>query len=664
MFPLIAIAALVALMVYAAQSSAGTAATPTLDANLPDSLKATVLAAIKSETDPTKLRALEATLVGYPKSQAALEAQAKILDGLAQQSTDQINALLLSIKDPSIRTKIQQVLMTTTDQTSLELLAAFMSVGEPSAAAVLRVKIAALQGKTVYTPPVLPPVVNSPNAFNLFSTGQYQGCDQQPSCNVSAAQFGNGPGPLGLDSGITGLSPEAGDVLAGLLVALPASFAQQFPLAPVVQGDPTGTFAQTCGAVEAVIRGPLPIAATSLRYKQAYLVANQAALNAAANVSPTPASPAATTSPAAAASAAVQQAQAAMAMVGGLQILGEGPDWLRAQDPEHGYPRQRAHLTGQGIGPESGEMAGWAVEQAGWALQQAGLGGHRGWHTGNFWTIEHAGLGGRRGWHTGLGGRRGWHTGGGGGLPDLSGQGIGPESGEMAGGGGGLPDLSGGGGGLPDLSGQRIGPESGEMAGWGPHGWHSGRAGRRGWHTGERVGPETVVMAGQGIGPESGEMAGWAPDWRTPHGLPALSGGNPEIVGVAPAPSGGWAPVWAHTGRRVGPGSGEMTGRRVGPGSGEMTGRVGPGSGEMTGWTFQHAAMTGKSATGWAPPWTAHTGWSPAWTQAGWAPTWTQAGWLLIPQPQGAHIDASQSWTGKERFAGTEKPATAPHLLR
>ncbi len=572
--------------------------------------------------------------------------------------------------------------MTTTDQTSLELLAAFMSVGEPSAAAVLRVKIAALQGKTVYTPPVLPPIVDSPNAFNLFSTGQYQGCDQQPSCNVSAAQFGNGPGLLGLDSGIAGLSTEAQDVLAGLLVALPASFALQFPLAPTVQGDPTGTFAQTCGAVEAVIRGPLPIAATSLRFKQGYLVANHAALNAAANVS--------AASPAAAASTAVQQAQAAMAMVGGVQIIGKGPDWLRAQDPEHGYPRQRAHLTGQGIGPESGEMAGaigQAVAQAGWALEQAGYPGRRGWHTGSFWALEHAGYPGRHGWHTG--------------------------------GGGGLPDLSGGGGGLPDLSGQGIGPESGEMAGWGPHGWHSGSyPGRRGWHTGERVGPETVVMAGQRVGPESGEMAGqrvgpesgemagWAPDWRPAHGLPALSGagpeivsGNPEIVGIAPTPDGtGWAPVWAHTGRRVGPGSGELTGRRVGPGSGEMTGRwgyhigarrVGPGSGEMTGragrrgWhtggggglpdlsgqglgpesgemvgALQHAAMTGQSATGWAPPWTAHTGWAPAWTQAGWAPAWTQAGWLLIPQPQGAHIDASQVW-----HAG-EKPATAPLLLR
>jgi hypothetical protein len=193
-----------------------------------------------------------------------------------------ITQLLLAIQDPSWRDRVQGAMMLDTDPLTLEILAGSLSVGEPAGAQALQIKVAALQGKATYAPPPLPTAVNDPGVYNLFATGQYQGCDVVPSCDPSAAKYGSGAGPMGLDAGIANLEAEGSETLEYLLQAYPDSFAKQFPKSTVIQTDPTSTLAQTISAVEAVVRSSLPMTATALRYKQAFLLGNKTALNAAA----------------------------------------------------------------------------------------------------------------------------------------------------------------------------------------------------------------------------------------------------------------------------------------------------------------------------------------------------------------------------------------------
>jgi len=197
-------------------------------------------------------------------------------------SAAEINQLLLAIQDPSWQEKVQAALMSDSDALSLDIMAATLSVGEPSGAAVLRLKVAALQGKPSYAPPPLPTVVNSPQAYDLFASGQYQGCDATPSCNPAAAVYGSGPGPMGLDATAGTLEDDGLECISYLLQAYPDSFAKEFSKSVLIQGDPTSALAQTLSAVESVVRSAMPITATSLRYKQAFLLANKVALNAQA----------------------------------------------------------------------------------------------------------------------------------------------------------------------------------------------------------------------------------------------------------------------------------------------------------------------------------------------------------------------------------------------
>jgi hypothetical protein len=170
-------------------------------------------------------------------------------------------------------------MMNDSDALSLDIMAATLSVGEPSGTAVLRIKVAVLEGKATYSPPPLPTAVNSAAAYDLFASGQYQGCDATAGCNPDAAVFGSGPGLLGLDAGLATLESDATDCITFLLECYPDGFARQFPKSTVIQGDPTSSLAQTLSAVESVVRSSLPILATSLRYKQAFLIANRTTLN-------------------------------------------------------------------------------------------------------------------------------------------------------------------------------------------------------------------------------------------------------------------------------------------------------------------------------------------------------------------------------------------------
>lgn len=352
---LLALAALLAFAAYAARQSHGTTpGTPgpvSLDPNLPAAIRAVVLQALKSEKDTKKLRLLEATLPGYPKTQAALEAQAKLLDGLVQKNADKITTLLAAIRDPSWRDKVQGFLQTVSDLLSLEILAAALSVGEPSAAAVLRLKIAALKGQPDYVPPKPPRAVDDGKVLNVYVTGQYQGCDEQPTCVPSAAKLGTGTGPLGLDVGLAGLSPEAQQCLSWLLVTLPSGFAKAYRAAPNVQADPAGCLAQTLTAVDAVLRQKLPMTATSLRLKAKFLLANKGVLNLAA-----------------------QAALASSAHTGGIpEIVGQAADWLRAQSPDHGYHAGGLHVEDNmgGLHVED-NMGAWIEDHMGQTLTERG----------------------------------------------------------------------------------------------------------------------------------------------------------------------------------------------------------------------------------------------------------------------------------------------------
>jgi len=334
----LALAALLLLVWIGARGSHADASsappTPPLDPLLPPDVKATVLRALASESDPQKLRTLAATLPGYPIAAAALEARAKVLASALQKNADRINTLLAQIKDPAWRDKVQTIVMKTTDLQSLEILHGFFSVGEPAAAEILGLKIAALQGQSAYTPPA-PNTVDAPGVFNLFATGQYQGCEDQPGCKVADAKFGIGPGPMGLDAGIANLTPEAAESLAGMLVFLPATFAKTFKASADVQQDPYNPFAKTLYAIANGIAARLPMAATALRYKARFL----------------------------AEAAPVSAASAAHTGAGIPVIVGQAAEWLRAQHPAHhsgaeAWPAFPAFEDPRGGSGPSGEHTG------------------------------------------------------------------------------------------------------------------------------------------------------------------------------------------------------------------------------------------------------------------------------------------------------------------
>lgn len=327
----LALAALLVLVWIGARGSHGNASTPTtpdLDPAIPPDVKATVLHMLASETDPAKLRLLAATLPGYPKAAAALEARAKVLASTLQKNADRINALLSQIHDAAWRNKVQTIVMKTTDLPSLEILRGFFVVGEPAAAEILGLKIAALQGQTAYTPPAAnaAAAVVAPGVFNLFASGKYQGCENEPGCNVADAKFGVGPGPMGLDAGLATLSSEAAEALAGMLVFLPATFAKTFKANSDVQKDSYNAFAVTLGSIANGIASRLPMTAKALLYKVIFVS---------------------------------QSGPVSAAHTGGGAgipvIVGQAAAWLRAQDPAHhsgGWPAFEDPRGG--IGP-SGE---------------------------------------------------------------------------------------------------------------------------------------------------------------------------------------------------------------------------------------------------------------------------------------------------------------------
>ncbi len=332
----LALAALLVLVWIGARGShANASAPPPLDPTIPPDLKATVLRALTSVADPQKLRTLAATLPGYPKAQAALEARAKVIEAALQKNAARINTLLAQIKDPAWRDKVQAIVMKTTDLPSLEILRGFFSVGEPAAAEILGLKIAALLGLPAYSPPPMKEVVNVPGVFNLFATGQYQGCENQPGCNVADAKFGTGPGPMGLDAGLANLTPEAAESLAGLLVFLPQTFATTFK-ASAFQ-DPVAAFVATLGAIARGVGLSLPMTATALRYKASFLAPQ------------------------------ILTMQAAHTGAGIPVIVGQASAWLRAQHPAHHSGAGPLILGGAwptfedprgGVGPSANALVG------------------------------------------------------------------------------------------------------------------------------------------------------------------------------------------------------------------------------------------------------------------------------------------------------------------
>jgi hypothetical protein len=212
----------------------------------------------------------------------AIEASGSANGSSPAQNAQTMNQLLLAIHDPNWAQKVQQSLMNDGDALGLDVQAATIGVAELAAAQAIRIKVAALNGQKTYSPPPLPAAVDDPSVYDLFPTGQYQGCDANPQCDPSQARYGSGPGPLGLDAGISSLDVDAQDCVSYLLQCYPDSWAKEWPLAANVQGDPTGTLLQAINGVENVVRSSLPMLATALRYKAAFLLHNKSALNTAA----------------------------------------------------------------------------------------------------------------------------------------------------------------------------------------------------------------------------------------------------------------------------------------------------------------------------------------------------------------------------------------------
>lgn len=264
-FALIALAALiVGAALYEIRHAQGAVV---LDATLPAAQKAAVAQALATQTDPAALRSLAASLAGYPKAQAALTARAAQIEAAAAKAAATINALMLQIGDPHWQAQTQAWVLQVSDPSALEALAGFMGPGEPTAAQVLELKVAALQGATAFRPPPPPPAVNSPAAFDLFGTGQYQGSEP-----TTAMAFGSNPGaPYGLDASLATMDPAGLQAIGTLLTATPAQFAALFPNSGPVVSSPAPSLAAAIVAAERLLRAQYPALATSLRYKAAYL---------------------------------------------------------------------------------------------------------------------------------------------------------------------------------------------------------------------------------------------------------------------------------------------------------------------------------------------------------------------------------------------------------
>jgi hypothetical protein len=200
-------------------------------------------------------------LVEQARTKAAAAAAASAAAAApAAAAASNLNQLLGAMTDPNWQTQVQKWLLTETSPDSLVIFAGYILPAEPTGAQALSTKIAALQGRTVTTPPPVPVAVDNPAAQNVFSNAP-----------ASWTSFGSGTGPYGLDPTVAQLDSDGQTYLLRLLQQTPIMYATAFPKSGAVQANPSASLSTAIRAAEPFLRQNYPITATALRFKAAYI---------------------------------------------------------------------------------------------------------------------------------------------------------------------------------------------------------------------------------------------------------------------------------------------------------------------------------------------------------------------------------------------------------